>query len=237
VNFEGRTNNATRPVIGIGVCLDAGRIHRPGRDYLYLASSYVEAVEEAGGTPILLPISPDLAALELIDGLVLPGGVDLHPSLYGEVVRAPITLEEERRVDFDRRLLDAMLTRGRPILAVCYGMQLLNVHLGGTLLQELDTDPIDHGSPGDERVHQVRIEPGSLLAAVYSSNLEVSQPSSHRQAVAEVGSGLSVTALAPDGVIEAIEHPGAVIGVQWHPESTEQGRELYRFIVDRAGDR
>jgi gamma-glutamyl-gamma-aminobutyrate hydrolase PuuD len=227
--------DSRRPVIGVSVCLDPGRIHAQGRDYLYLRTTYTDAVVTAGGAPLLVPMPCPPTALEVLDGLVLTGGVDIHPRHYGEPVRAAITLEDERRVEADRRLLDRGLELGLPVLAVCYGMQLVNVHLGGTLVQRLPPSPVDHGAPGRERRHPVDLESGSLVSLAYRGADSTDGLSAHRQAVARLGSGLQVSARAADGVVEAFELEDQwLVGVQWHPEADPHDLGLYRQLIHAA---
>jgi gamma-glutamyl-gamma-aminobutyrate hydrolase PuuD len=115
-------------------------------------------------------------------------------------------------------------------------MQLLNVHLGGTLHQKLATEPLDHGAPGDSRSHQVRIEQGSRLWDACGRCEEIGVISAHRQAVKVLGQGLVVTARAPDGLVEAFELAGGepVVAVQWHPEAAGADPTLYRFVTELA---
>jgi len=200
--------------VGLSACLDAGEIHRPGVDYHYLSAAYPAAVRAAGGLGVIVP-PEDHAVVARLDALVLTGGYDIDPVLYGAEPAPELRLEAPRRVAADRRLLDAALARDLPLLAVCYGMQLLNVHLGGTLRQALPRAPIDHGAPGRGVLHSVRLEAGFVADAHGAS--EIQPVSAHRQAVERLGPGLRATARAPDGVVEAVEMANAT-GVQWHPE-------------------
>lgn len=196
-------------------------------------SHYQEAVRKAGAEPVLLSLlNPKGLAeqLEDLDGFVLPGSSsDVAPERYGSVNKGlsePADLPRERT---DWALLDHALAAKKPVLAICYGCQLLNVYLGGTLIQDLrtetgtaaahrkrDLDP----QPVEDPRHGARFEPGSRLAGLAGSTAAVVN-SSHHQAVAEPGKNLKVTGRAPDGVIEGVEWIGDanwVVGVQWHPE-------------------
>jgi len=225
-----------RPLIGISACLDEGKIHRRGEDYLYLNARYMVAVERAGGLPVVLPLTETMDVVARLDGVVISGGRDVHPRYYGEEIEAELILEPDRQVDFDRRLIDGALAHGLPLLAVCYGMQLLNVHCGGTLHQRLPSEPLDHGASGRYLSHPVHVSPGSLLWDAGGRRDAVTVVSSHRQAVKRLGQGLQVTAVAPDGVIEAIElSSGAqVLGVQFHPEAAGGDPVFYEWLVGAA---
>ncbi|MCB9535025.1 MAG: gamma-glutamyl-gamma-aminobutyrate hydrolase family protein [Myxococcales bacterium] len=222
------TSNAPRPLIGLTTCIDPGRTWRPGFDYLYLNAAYARAVTAAGGAPVLVPPGA-VAAVAALDALVITGGADVHPRHYGATIEGSIDLEVEDRVAGDRALIDAARAHGVPILGVCYGMQLLAVHGGGTLLQRL---PETHGAPRDERRHAVDLRPGSAVAAAYgAARIEV--VSAHRQAVDRVPAGLQITGRALDGCVEAIEAPG-IVGVQWHPEAADDAGALYGWLVREA---
>lgn len=193
---------------------------------LQIDRAYVEAVVAAGGLPLVAPYgAPIPELLDLAGGVVITGGAfDIPPDAYG-AERAPACgpLKEER-TRFEWELLEGALSRRLPVLGVCGGMQLLNVVLGGTLVQDIPTEipgalPHEQKNPKDEPSHPIRIEEGSLLARVASRTGEARVNSTHHQAVAGLGRGLRVSARAPDGVVEAIEgEDGFVLGVQWHPE-------------------
>ena len=221
------------PTIGITTSLDAGLRIRPGHDYLYVGRSYARSVRAAGGVPLLIPpdAEPD-DALRLCQALVISGG-GLLPVRLGDSDPAR-DLESQERIDWDRRLIDRALARGCPLLGVCYGMQLLNLHLGGTLRAELPAGAVDHGGGGRIAEHAVAIERDSALFSLLGASARVA--SSHRQALAAVACGLRVAASAADGVVEAVEADGA-IGVEWHPELDATGRAIYGDLVRRAGAR
>jgi putative glutamine amidotransferase len=221
------------PTIGITMSLDPGTKIRPGHDYLYVGRSYARSVRAAGGVPLLVP--PDAEpgdALRLCDGFVISGG-GLLPARLG--AREPhAEREAQERVDWDRRLIDGALAQRRPLLGVCYGMQLLNLHLGGTLLAELPAGAVDHGGSGRIAEHPVAVEPRSALFSLLGGSARVA--SSHRQALAAVAPGLRVTATAADAVVEAVEADGA-LGVEWHPELDATGCAIYGDLVRRARER
>ena len=212
------------PTVAVTLGLDAAGRWRPGRRYHYLDAAYAEALRDADAVPLHVSReAPAEALAALADGLLVPGGDDFPPDRpYPPEVRfAPVPPEQ---LDFDAALLAACLARGRPVLGICYGMQLLVRHHGGRLLYDI---PHDRPEAGPHQLeprerHDVAIEPGSLLAlALGRDRWPVN--SRHHQGVAEPGAGLRVCARADDGTVEAVEAQGAafVLGVQWHPESLE----------------
>lgn len=226
-----------RPIVGITVSIDPGARIRPGRDTLYVGRAYARAVEAAGGSPVLLP--PDLAperAATLCAGLVLTGGAMLPVALNGSPAGAgaPGPEEEEERVAWDLALIDAARARRRPLLGVCYGMQLLNLRLGGTLHADLrktiDT-AVDHGGSSRVVAHDVAIAEETILRAALGERTQVA--SSHHQAVARLALGLRATAHADDGVLEAFEGEG-LLGVEWHPELDRTAPAVYGWLVEEA---
>lgn len=213
----------------IGVTLDA---EPPGGyskfPWFALRQNYASSIIDAGGLPVALPHVPlELvdAYLDQLDGIVVTGGAfDIDPTLYGADERhATVALKAERTA-FEWAVTQGALARDLPILGICGGQQLLHVVLGGTLIQHIP-DHIDNAllheqpNPRDEPGHSVAVVPGTRLhGLVGAAELEVN--SAHHQAADRLGDGVVVSALAPDGVIEGIEHAGYrfCIGVQWHPE-------------------
>jgi putative glutamine amidotransferase len=223
---------AMRPLIGIPPCLDEHGRWNPAREYHYADAAYARAVSETGGIPVYLPQQGDAAALaDRIDGLLLPGGGDFAPQ-RAYPSRVSFDLVPERQLAFDRALLAATLERDRPVLGICYGMQLLALHCGGALHYDVATDVPsagEHqlGDPGAR--HVVRVEPASWLRSVLGAE-QVPVNSRHHQAVADPGSA-RVTARTADGIVEAVELPRArfALGVQWHPESMDAGHHKQLF--------
>ncbi|MEV7516436.1 MULTISPECIES: gamma-glutamyl-gamma-aminobutyrate hydrolase family protein [Streptomyces] len=201
-----------------------------------LPAGYPALVRAAGGLVAMLP--PDAperagAVVARVDGLVIAGGPDVEPARYG-AERDPRTGPPAPARDaWELALIDAALSLGTPLLGICRGMQLLNVALGGTLVQHLDGHT---GGTGVFGSHSVKPVPGSRYAAAVPEESAV--PAYHHQCVDELGRGLSVSAQADDGTVEAIETAGEpwVLGVQWHPEMGEDTRVM-RALVEAAATR
>lgn len=205
--------------------------------------AYVTSVADAGGIPVVLaPVAGTAAALvERIDGLMLTGGSDVDPARYGAErhpkTQAPAVVRDE----FEIEILEAALDRGLPVLAICRGMQVLNVARGGTLFQHLP-DVVHNDShmsiPGTYGRHQVRIEPSSQLGRIIG-RAESAVPTHHHQGVDSLGRGLVPTAWAEDGLVEALEDPAFpfLVGVQWHPEVGDDPSLFEGFVTaaERAG--
>jgi putative glutamine amidotransferase len=214
-----------------------------------LATLYPEAIERAGGIPVIVPLlRPDAidALLDRVEGVCLPGGPDLQPSTYGQEPHPELGPTEPRVDALELALVRAADRRNLPILGICRGMQVLNVARGGTLHQHLP-DAVggqlvhrqsEHGSV---TTHRVETAPHSRLRATMGGpKLEVN--SFHHQAVDTLGQGLVATAWAQDGTIEAVEGSGErlVLGVQWHAEGLEAHGPLFDLLVSaaaHAGDR
>jgi putative glutamine amidotransferase len=218
------------------VALDASGRLRPGAEVVYVRRAYAEAVRAAGGLPLLVPPDADPEdAVRVCDGFVISGGGDLPVSFAGPGDAAG--LEHPVRIAWDRRLLDRAHAARRPVLGVCYGMQLANLHHGGTLIPDIAervARALDHGGGGRASRHPVAVEPGSSLFDALGAAAEVS--SRHHQAVERVAPGLRAVASAPDGVIEAVEGEG-LLGVEWHPESDATGPAVYGWLLARVEGR
>ena len=211
-----------RPVIGV-TC----DVREEKRTLVFVFRNYLDAVERAGGLPLPIPPLSDPAlvpqVLSIVHGIVIVGGEDLDPALYGEEPLAthdPVPADRQR---FDLALADALLAGETPTLGVCYGCQLLAVASGGALHQHIPTqvgDDVAHaGKYPDLPFHPVEITEGSRLARTLgATRCEVN--SAHHQAPKRLGAGLTATAIAPDGVLEAFEADGDrfLLGVEWHPE-------------------
>lgn len=201
-------------------------------------------------------LGPDDPPGREYDGIVLGGGCDVDPARYGEAERPGAKVEVDRRRDaLDFALFDRARRDGTPLLAICRGLQVVNVALGGTLVQDLPTQrpsPLVHDTAAREtggrdktrREHEVRIAPGTRLAAAFGAG-SLAVNSRHHQAVARPGGGLRVTATSPDGVVEAAEAPAGeswLVGVQWHPENLaaagdEPSRRLFAEFAQAVRSR
>lgn len=210
--------------------------------------NYLDAVRKAGGEPVQVSLLSPPAKLAQIartlDAVVLPGSpADIDPKLYGAKSHAKASKPDAKREKTDFALLKHALAAGKPVLAICYGIQSLNVHCGGSLFQDIPSElasPLTHSSDSDHQdaTHEVLVAGGRLQALVGSPKIQVN--SVHHQSVRQPGQGLRVTAKAPDGVIEALEWtrgPGWALGVQWHPERTPKdplAQKLFRQLVFEA---
>ncbi|GAA2839283.1 gamma-glutamyl-gamma-aminobutyrate hydrolase family protein [Kitasatospora paracochleata] len=197
--------------------------------------TYVDAVARAGGIPVLLP--PQAGGAErlaaTLDGLVLAGGSDLDPARYGAEPHPRTGPPHRARDDWESALLTAALAADLPVLGVCRGMQLLNVALGGDLVQHLPDDSHQH-VPARFVATAVRAADGSRLAGILGRSAKVN--CYHHQAVGRLGDGLLPTAWSEDGTVEALELPGRrfVLGVQWHPETDPEDLRLFRALATAA---
>lgn len=226
-----------RPRIGVPVRLSSSadpdpRVAEANALFEYI----VELLREGGGEPVLLDaLGPDdgglAAALASLDGVVLPGGGDLDPALYGEL-RGDVCYDVSPAQDaLDLAVARLAIDAGLPVFGICRGHQLLNVLYGGTLIQDMAPGTVAHREPapvhgaGPWAWHEVGVRARSRVAALYgggSSAVNVKIASGHHQAVARVAGGLRVTAVAEDGTVEALEDPERwVASVQWHPEALE----------------
>ncbi|MBO0768566.1 MAG: gamma-glutamyl-gamma-aminobutyrate hydrolase family protein [Solirubrobacterales bacterium] len=201
-----------------------------------LPLAYVDAVQRAGATALLVPPTRDPdPVLERIDGLILSGGVDVDPALYGATPGPGTDPPSPARDASELALTRAALSRGMPVLAICRGAQLLNVALGGTLCQHLP-DGEHRRVPGEFNPHTAELTAGSLAARTAGGE-HVRVLSHHHQAISELGAGLVVSGRASDGTIEAVEDPSRefLLGVQWHPEVDPNSPVIARFVSVIAG--
>ncbi|MEI7655030.1 MAG: gamma-glutamyl-gamma-aminobutyrate hydrolase family protein [Actinomycetota bacterium] len=200
-------------------------------------SGYSSSVIHAGGLAVTLPHEVDpVAIVARLDGLVLSGGADVNPDRYGEEPHPRLGKVEDTRDEFEFSLLAAARARGIPVLAICRGVQILNVACGGTLRQHVRrTEGSGHPRwdvDGRTTTHGLEVVPGTLLSTLYSSTTEVN--SLHHQTLDRVGHGLIINATAPDGVVEAVNVENEdVLGVQWHPEML-QPDPVFSWLVERA---
>jgi len=200
---------------------------------IYLAD-YSRAVIDAGGLPLHLPLDVEPSRfIEHLDGLILTGGADVDPGRYGAENSASII--EVQRDDIEFELLELALVAGMPVLGICRGLQVLNVHAGGTLNQDVPSHARYDVDPA-ERIHSATIVRGSQLNRIYGDQVRIN--SLHHQTVDNVGSGLRVVARGDDGVIEALEMDDLpVVAVQWHPEMLNEVEPIFAWLIDMARTR
>jgi putative glutamine amidotransferase len=227
-----------RPRIGIAM-----RIEYP-TDRFYLSRHYSEAVAAAGGAPVHISLIPNAEYIEAVvdglDGILLPGSdSDIDPLRYGQQPHPALGSVHKIKDDSDLLTIDAAERKQIPLFAICYGMQVLNVSRGGTLIQDIRsqlTDAIKHeqGAPRDRPSHSVKVAAGSRLNEIINTE-DLLVNSHHHQAIETLGADLVATAWSSDGVIEAFEDPRPdrfVIAVQWHPELGWQNDNFSRRLFD-----
>jgi len=222
-----------------------------------LGRNYVRSINEAGGVPVMAPVTVDPVSLRRLydgaDGVLLTGGADLDPAVFGELLH-PLT----KGVDPDREAAETLLARwavedDKPMLCICRGVQQLNVAMGGSLIQDIPSQhktDLEHSAgklnPARDYVaHTICVEPHSQLGEALglgAAGGEVGVNSFHHQALKSVADGLQVTSRAPDGIVESVEMPERrfVVGVQWHPEEMSAGRAdmmnlFVSFVTAAAG--
>lgn len=240
-----------RPLIGIMCSRVVGGswgIYSPGHFMDYTFAEYSQAVRQFGGAPVLIPVAQNQDSLRAIlarlDGLILTGGPDINPKFYGEQPLAGLGDIDE---DLDRMELEvARMTfqKDLPLLAICRGIQVLNVSMGGTLYQDIPRqvqESINHAQKADKGIstHSIRVEKNTLLYQILKRR-EIWVNGKHHQAIKDPAPGLIMSARAKDGIIEAVEHPSRkfFLGVQWHPEGTwredPSSKKLFRAFVEAA---
>ncbi|HET6363899.1 MAG TPA: gamma-glutamyl-gamma-aminobutyrate hydrolase family protein, partial [Nitrospirota bacterium] len=232
-----------KPLIGVTMNLEV----QPARNLNILDQDYGRAVLQAGGIPVpILGIDtsiPDI--VKRLDGFVFTGGDDIHPRFYKErpLSDARMLMSPDGRTTFEIALFKAAARAGKPVLAICYGTQLVNIALGGKLYQDIAlqvSDPIKHvaSSAGEKVFHFVDIFEGTLLSRIMGAS-RIRVRSAHHQSVKNPGRGLHLSAVAHDGVIEALEPrtKNFLIAVQWHPEKTPNDRyskKLFKALVSAS---
>ena len=207
-------HNTKKPVIGVSVTYT-------------MKGTCTRAIENAGGIPVILAATTDSVMisemLDMVDGLLMSGGVDVHPKYYGDTISAYCGEIDEERDVYEFLLLKEATRRKMPVFGVCRGIQIINVFMGGTLYQDLPTEKpsdINHSQTGNTLLlaHDVEILPDTELFEIVGKK-RLSVNSRHHQAVKDVGPGMRVTAWSPDGIVEGLEFPPLqLLAVQWHPE-------------------
>ncbi|HKK26778.1 MAG TPA: gamma-glutamyl-gamma-aminobutyrate hydrolase family protein [Gemmatimonadota bacterium] len=247
-----------KPLVAVTGAVRPGSEEHPGRRVV-VEEGYLDGVRVAGGLPLILgpTLSPDETRdlVRRTDGLLLTGGEDLAPSLYGQEPHGAKAVSPERDA-MELAALETALEEGIPVLAICRGLQLLDVHFGGSLWQDLPSErpsEVNHDRPGPDAsrpVHAIRVGEPEILEGVFE-NLSMRTNSSHHQAIHDLGRDVEAVAWSEDGLVEAIElrgRPGGapVVGVQWHPERmlderTGTNRRLFewfgRAVAGAAGRR
>jgi len=232
----------------IGITLDVGQPDE-SRPTLELPADYPASILKAGGLPVLLPYTSDPAAqlemIDMIDALLIPGGRDLDPALYNQPLHPETKLVSHDRADFDLAMLKLAEQRRLPILGICLGCQIINVHRQGTLHQHLPDAPrpnshapLLHSKKGDRsNTHDIDLTPNTKLAGILNLD-SLPANSRHHQSIDKVGHNLRPAATAPDGIIEAVEDPSLpfFLAVQWHPENLAHSphEKLFTALVQAA---
>lgn len=235
-----------KPLIGVTMNLE----EEAARDLNILDQDYGRAIVQAGGVPVpLLGIEasiPDL--VHRLDGFLFTGGDDIHPRFYRErpLARTKLQLASDKRVRFELKLFKAVAASRKPVLAICYGAQIVNVALGGTLYQDIALQvpqALQHGAPrpGERIMHPVSVFEGTKLFSLLGTSARTGDRiirvrSSHHQSIKNPGPGLRLAAVSSDGVFEALESRGKtfLIAVQWHPEKTPADaatRKLFGALI------
>lgn len=239
-----------KPVIGLlGVYMKefSGATTIAGKPRTYVQQSYPDSVAKNGGIPMVIPFTRDMdlviESLKLCDGVVAPGGIDADPSFFGEEPHVNLGEVNRELDEMQLTALQYLLDNNVPTLGICRGHQMMNILTGGTLYQDLGEFPTKanlHRQTEEPQypTHSVSVTPGSRVAQLLGGE-SIRVNSFHHQAVKDVGKGFTVTAVSPDGVIEAIEHENGVwLGVQWHPEQMTVGdgimNALFRDLVEKS---
>lgn len=238
-----------KPIIGISgsIMIDSSGSFA-GYKRSYVNNDYVISVSKNGGVPFIIPFLENIELvknqLEVVDAIILSGGHDVTPELYGEepLAKTGVSFPEIDRFDYE--LIKCAIEMNKPILGICRGMQILNTYFNGKLYQDLSYakgEILKHDQVRTPSLvtHKIEIEEDSLLYKIFNEK-EIKVNSFHHQAVKEVGENLKVTARAKDGIIEAFEHKNYpfLLGVQWHPEmlnkSYEKMNEIFKALINAA---
>ena len=234
----------TRPLIGLTGRRKTGSqlvgqpesLHHLDGDWYY--ADYARGVLAAGGLPVNLPLDADPALfIDRLDGVLISGGADVGPERYGATPADTADPAEPERDEFELGLLDAATSAALPILGICRGLQIINVHAGGTLHQHIP-EHARYDVPPTGPVHDISLSDGSALAGLYGSTHQVN--SLHHQTVDLVGNDFTVTGTHDDGTVEGLEHLSLpILAVQWHPEmlDTRESDPVFGWIVQQAAER
>lgn len=224
-----------KPTIGlVGTLSIDSNNALPAIERICISNDYIEAIEKAGGIPIILPIVNDyydvLNQVQLCDGLIFTGGMDINPKIYNEECRETMGYFYSKVDTYQKKLMEIALENDIPSLCICRGHQLLNVVCGGSLYQdniEFNKNVLKHFQNANryETCHTIKTVKGSMIEQIFGVEIWVN--SFHHQSINRLGNGLSITAVASDGIIEGIQHNNRIffVGVQWHPEMLLTGSD------------
>ncbi len=255
-NMSKQTNKTKGhpPVIGITLDLatDDGKYSFASKPWYALRRGYSDIVTECRAVPIFLPYSDNINSIfSLIDGLIISGSdKDINPKFYGcsapqELIDSGVVRYNDERSEFELKLLEGALKTETPVLGICNGLQIMNSYFGGSLIHHIPdviTSDINHEQPEPKSIpsHEIIIEDGSMLST-FTDKKTIMVNSTHHQAIDKLGSGLVISARAPDGIVEAIEIPNHkfFIGVEWHPEylNSELDRNLFKNLIAASKNR
>jgi putative glutamine amidotransferase len=238
-------SSSTRPpLIGLSTYRSPAQMDGYDTDFVALPAQYLEAITRGGGVGVLIPPQPlhsDEARriLSSLDGLVICGGWDIEPSRYGQEPSDKMEATDSLRDETEMTLLRAALELDMPVLGICRGAQMLNVHLGGTLHQHVPdvTGSDRYRKPGGLFTNEeMTLEPDSRLATIFSGDKSVPGPVQHHQAIDQVAEGLVVSARGPDGIVQGVEAPEKTfcVAVQWHPEENLDDVRIFDALVAEA---
>jgi putative glutamine amidotransferase len=238
------SHRATLPLIGLSTYRSPAQMDGYDTDFVALPAQYLEAITLAGGVGMLIPPQPlepvdALRILQNLDGLVICGGWDIEPQLYGQEPSEKMEETDSLRDKTEMALLGAALELDMPVLGICRGAQMLNVRLGGTLHQHVpDVTGSDiYRKPGGLFTNEnMSLTEGSTLAEIFDNDTSVPGPVQHHQAIDQVAPGLVVSARGPDGIIQGVEAPerNFCVAVQWHPEENLGDIRIFDRLIHEA---
>lgn len=234
--------SSQKPIIGI-LC-DIDKDAKKDSPRYFVKSNYVSAIREAGGVPLIIPPLKDendlTKSLNLIDGLLIPGGDDIDPKYFNEKPHPSITLTDPEIMEFQLEFCRKAIGKDLPVFGICAGHQIINIACGGNIYQDIPSqysNPIKHKRDEDEKqdpTHNIKIERSTKLYNIFQKD-EILVNSTHHQALRDIAEGFIVTARSEDEIIEAIESKkhNFVIGVQWHPENLYKEDKLFLKLFEQ----